>query len=267
MNNNFEIKNIQIRRFYTGKLCEDMENVRHEKICNELSIVQAIEGSYDISIGSSSTFSTGEGGVFIAPSNVLQTIVHHNGKDGKMRAHWIFIDAIINDQFGLDELFSFPIVLNSSYNEKVFSALETIKNTKDCFERIRAEYELLEILVKEGNKKKKSDTLKTMIETYVCNHYFENIGASEIARNINYSPAQVYKLVKKYFALSPANYINSVRLQKAEQMLVSSDRNVTEISLAVGYDDCAYFSKLFKKSYGYSPQNYRKVALSNFQFY
>lgn len=267
MNNDFEIKNIQIRRFYTGKLCEDMENVRHEKICNELSIVQSVEGSYDISIGASPTYSTGEMGVFVAPSNVLQTIVHHNGKEGKMRAHWIFIDAIVNETFRLDELFSFPVVLNSSYNEKVFNALETIKNTKDCFERIRAEYQLLETLVKESSKKEKSEPLKTKIEEFVCENYCENIGASEIARYINYSSAQVYKLVKKYFALSPANYINSVRLQNAERLLTSSDRNVTEISLAVGFDDCAYFSKLFKKSYGYSPQNYRKVALSNFRFY
>ena len=48
MNNDFEIKNIQIRRFYTGKLCEDVENVRHEKSCNEVSIVQASEWSSDI---------------------------------------------------------------------------------------------------------------------------------------------------------------------------------------------------------------------------
>ncbi|MBO5224433.1 MAG: helix-turn-helix transcriptional regulator [Clostridia bacterium] len=266
MNGNFKISSIQIKQFYTGELSNDCENVRHEKICNSLSVVQSVVGSYDISIGSSKTFSTGEMGVFVAPSNELQTIVHHNGAEGKMHAHWVFIDAIVNDTFRLDEVISFPIILNKRYDGEVYALIQTLKTSENYFERIRAVYRILEILVSEGEEKQDRDVLKMRIEEYVCANYFKDVSANDIARYINYSPAQVYKLVKKYFSLSVANYINSVRLQKAEQMLLSSDYNITEVALAVGFEDCAYFSRLFKKSYGQSPKNYRINRQDNYRF-
>lgn len=266
MNTNFKINSIQIKHFYTGKLFEDCENVRHEKICNELSIVQSVVGSYDISVGSSKTFSTGEMGVFVAPSNELQTIVHHNGQKGKMHAHWVFIDAIVNDTFRLDEIMSFPVVLDKRYNEEIYGLLQTLGLSHNYFDRIRAVYRVLEILVGEGEEKRGREMLRMRIEEYVYANYFKGITANDIARRISYSTAQVYKLVKKYFSLSPANYINSVRLQKAEQMLLSSDSNITEISLAVGFEDSAYFSRLFKKSYGESPKIYRTNRLKNYRF-
>ena len=70
-----------------------------------LSLVQSKVGNYDIQLDDSPIFSTGEGGFFIAPAGVRQTITHHYPKSGgKMSARWLFLDARVNDQYMLDEL-------------------------------------------------------------------------------------------------------------------------------------------------------------------
>ena len=62
-----------------------------EKSLPVLSVVQAIEGSYQISLDGGPACSTGEMGAFIAPAETLQSITHHvNPQTGQMRAHWVF---------------------------------------------------------------------------------------------------------------------------------------------------------------------------------
>ena len=78
------------------------EGVKHVKVLPYLSIVQSVEGSYDIALGGRDTLQTGDGGFFIAPAGVQQSIVHHvNKKSGKMTCRWIFIDIEINKVFSL----------------------------------------------------------------------------------------------------------------------------------------------------------------------
>ena len=82
--------------------------------------------------------------------------------------------------------------------------------------------------------------------------------AAEIAKHLYCSVPQVFRYTRKYFGLSPSNYINGIRLQQAEIQLRTTDRQITQIALACGFYDCAYFSKLFKKNYAESPLVYRK---------
>ena len=82
--------------------------------------------------------------------------------------------------------------------------------------------------------------------------------AAEIAKHLYCSVPQVFRYTRKYFGLSPPNYINGIRLQQAEIQLRTTDRQITQIALACGFYDFAYFSKLFKKNYTESPLVYRK---------
>jgi len=100
-----EIKNIEIKYFEKSEfigLCN--ENIKHVKVLPYLSIVQSTEGSYDIALANNKSEQTEQGGFFIAPSNVQQTIIHHvNKQSGRMSARWIFLDVEINKTH-LDEI-------------------------------------------------------------------------------------------------------------------------------------------------------------------
>ena len=52
-------------------------------------------------------------------------------------------------------------------------------------------------------------------------------------------------------------YITRKRMEKAGEYIISSDISLTEIAFMVGYDDYAYFSRVFRKTYGKSPRDYR----------
>ena len=63
---------------------------------------------------------------------------------------------------------------------------------------------------------------------------------------------------KKIAKVTPTQYILSLRLSAAKDLLEVTNKNITEIASAVGYDNPLYFSRLFKKYTGQSPSEYKK---------
>ena len=57
-------------------------------------------------------------------------------------------------------------------------------------------------------------------------------------------------------------YLNNVRITKAKELIRSSDLRLTDISQMVGYDDQSYFTKVFRRIAGMSPNEYRKKVRS-----
>ena len=58
--------------------------------------------------------------------------------------------------------------------------------------------------------------------------------------------------------LSPLEYVHTLRLEEAKQHLETGDEAVEAIAQAVGYEDAAYFSRLFRRKVGLSPAQYRR---------
>lgn len=97
------------------------------------------------------------------------------------------------------------------------------------------------------------------IVTYLNEHYSQKISLDQIAHNMYLSPVYISKIFKEETGESPINYLIKIRLKKAKDTLENSrNGSIKSIANSVGYDDVYHFSKLFKKYYGMSPQNYRK---------
>ena len=64
---------------------------------------------------------------------------------------------------------------------------------------------------------------------------------------------------KQYVGLSPARYIQSLRIVNAQRLLERTKYSIGEVSEIVGYDNPLYFSRVFKKETGLSPAQYRKA--------
>ncbi len=259
----FKITDIRIENIFTNGLNGSYEGVTHTKALSTFSVVQAVEGSYEIGIDGCKMQSTGESGVFVAPADAVQKIVHHDGKEGRMKAQWIFFKATINGKYRLEDVFSFPIVLDCQSALAVGRYISAVRETDNYFEKIRAVYSLVEILISKSSLNVSSPQERKIIERYVQERYSERITAKSIAQEVFCSQTQVFRLVKRFFGLTPANYVNSVRMKNAERMLKETDFSIAEIALAVGVFDTAYFSKLFKKHYGESPALYRKNLSEN----
>lgn len=94
-------------------------------------------------------------------------------------------------------------------------------------------------------------------------HYFnesfsENISIEECARQKHMSVCWFIRSFKRYMGMTPMQYITSIRLNKAKELLRSTDYTIQEISGLVGYENPLYFSRIFRKQTGQSPSQYRE---------
>jgi len=69
------------------------------------------------------------------------------------------------------------------------------------------------------------------------------------------------RVFRQELNLSPWEYLKRYRIKQAKVLLVQTENNITEIAHKVGFDDSAYFSRVFRKVVGQSPRDYRKNPL------
>ena len=83
-----------------------------------------------------------------------------------------------------------------------------------------------------------------------------DFGVAMLAEKIGMSQSVLYKKLKAVTDLSVNDFLKSIRLKRAAQLLRQQKMNVYEVAYAVGYDDRKYFSKEFKKQFGKTPTEY-----------
>lgn len=105
----------------------------------------------------------------------------------------------------------------------------------------------------------KSTIVRTII-AYMNKNYNEDISLDKVAKTTYLSPAYISKVFKEETGYSPINYLISIRLKKSRELLESGNISVKEAAEQVGYKDAYYFSKLFKKYYGFSPSKLIKAT-------
>ena len=81
----------------------------------------------------------------------------------------------------------------------------------------------------------------------------------DFARECNLSTYWFIHSFKTYFGMSPIQYLTKIKMDKARELLTDSSLNVSEISEVLGYDNSLYFSRVFKKTTGVCPRDYRTM--------
>lgn len=94
--------------------------------------------------------------------------------------------------------------------------------------------------------------------SYIHDHLSESISVSQLADMEFLSVSRYRALFKERMGISPQEYVIFTKLQHACRLLENTRMPIAEISLAVGYGDPQYFSRLFTRHMGTSPSAYRK---------
>lgn len=104
----------------------------------------------------------------------------------------------------------------------------------------------------------KANVVRTII-SFMNENYMKDISLDKISKNMYLSPVYISKIFKEETGNSPINYLIKIRLEKATLLLKKNKEiSIKEISKLVGYEDAYYFSKLFKKYYGFSPMQFKR---------
>jgi signal transduction histidine kinase/DNA-binding response OmpR family regulator len=100
--------------------------------------------------------------------------------------------------------------------------------------------------------------IMVVVEEEMSNVNFDPL---TLANRIGMSPTQLYRKIKEFVKMTPTEFIRSVRIKRAAQLLENENILINEVSDLVGFNDPKYFSRCFSKEKGVSPSQYRSFSL------
>lgn len=97
---------------------------------------------------------------------------------------------------------------------------------------------------------------------YADTYYYRNINISLLSKLYEVNEKYAGRIFKQQAGMSFSMYLNKLRIERAKCMLRESNENILEISLDCGYNNIAYFNRVFKQFSGMSPREYRRAKES-----
>lgn len=97
------------------------------------------------------------------------------------------------------------------------------------------------------------------VRMFLLNHFHEKHTLEDLGNRFNINPYYLQKQFKRYVGMSPSEYQIYLRMNRAKELIRSTRQPIGEIAYAVGMENLGYFTRLFKKQEGMTPQEYRKL--------
>ena len=105
---------------------------------------------------------------------------------------------------------------------------------------------------------KKSSRECAMVRRYIDAHFKENLTLDELAALAHVNKYYLVHTFTREYGTSPINYLISRRIQESRRLLESTNHSLSQISHMLGFSSPSYFSQVFRKQMGVSPQEYRR---------
>ena len=94
---------------------------------------------------------------------------------------------------------------------------------------------------------------------YIRKHYREKISLEAIANSLGISPTYLSHLFRKEVGMCLQDYISKIRVERAANLLVYSDKSLYEIAIYVHFPNQSYFGRMFKRYMNMTPKTYRDI--------
>ncbi|NBC09069.1 MAG: helix-turn-helix domain-containing protein, partial [Bacteroidetes bacterium] len=101
------------------------------------------------------------------------------------------------------------------------------------------------------------DAFLQQLREIVEAHIDQNFSIPWLAQQVHISRSQLSRKTKALIGKTPTDFITDIRIARSKQLLRETDLLVSEVAYAVGYDDPAFFSRVFRDKTGLSPSEWR----------
>lgn len=144
--------------------------------------------------------------------------------------------------------------------EQLREMLNLIKGSGNDFELSKKIYSLLCDMLKPEDKSAKAQSVVDRAKEFIGRHFADDVKVEDMAKAVNMSQTYFSKQFKAVTTLSPYEYLQSVRLAKAKELLLKTDLPISEIAYRTGFNSDANFIYFFKSETGISPLKFRKMT-------
>lgn len=102
------------------------------------------------------------------------------------------------------------------------------------------------------------ERIKAMLQ-YIQEHYNGDLTLAGIAESAAVSENECLRCFRSMIGCTPIQYVKQVRIQKAAELLASTDRKISDIGAECGFQEMSYFAKTFRELKGCTPGEFRKA--------
>ncbi len=102
------------------------------------------------------------------------------------------------------------------------------------------------------------DTRLEKVLKFIHNNIYENIDIDDLADMACVTKSYLIRLFRTHFGISPLQYVNKKKMEKAQLLLLTEELTIKEIAYTLGFNDHSYFIRLFRTKVGSTPQEYRE---------
>lgn len=169
-------------------------------------------------------------------------------------------ESLIN-KFSLSPVTYFPF--GNIFLQTVNTMVDELKRDHiHCDSLCAAKLIELLVIISRSNENKLEDKKNSAITNVVIdieNNFYSNTSNEEYAEKCNMCLSYFLKTFKEVTGTTPQQYKMTQRLKFTENLLLTTNYSISEISKLAGYDDSLYFSRVFKKANGLSPKQFRNA--------
>ena len=146
--------------------------------------------------------------------------------------------------------------LNKPYNIRLLKV--KIRNMLEMQQRMREQYSTRVLIGPSELPISNIDELfiKRAIEIVEKNMSDDGFNVERFSEQLDMSHIQVYRKLSALANLSPTDFIRTIRLKRAAQLIAQGHLNINQVCFETGFNNHSYFTKCFKKEFGVLPKDY-----------
>jgi two-component system response regulator YesN len=149
------------------------------------------------------------------------------------------------------------LVIQPDFDSTIIS-LSQVESIEEINQQFFSLFHELKRKLEEKRSMKHEDMIKKMNEIIERDYSNPNLCLNSIAEELVMSPIYISRLYKQHTLIALTDVIQDVRMNKSKKLLKESNLSVADIAEKTGFTSSSYFYRLFKKSNGVTPNDFRK---------
>lgn len=143
--------------------------------------------------------------------------------------------------------------------ELIIPNIDHYETLEELTADVHALFETLKLKAFEKRSNKQEDLIRKINEIIATRFSDPNLSLNYVSDELKMSSYHISRVYRQHTLTNIVDVINNVRIEKAKEFLVRSDEPVSEIAERTGYTNSSYFHRVFKKTTGVTPAEYRKA--------